>query len=107
VRFGFGLADLVDAADDRGQAGIEPDQTSNLAERPLQATFGARAVVSDDVEDQGVVQLSGLIEAVDHAADLVVGKGEVAGVVFHQPGVHTFRVGPADRPRREFPSAAE
>jgi hypothetical protein len=66
---------------------------SNLAERPLQATFGARAVVSDDVEDQGVVQLSGLIEAVDHAADLVVGKGEVAGVVFHQPGVHTFRVG--------------
>ena len=48
--------------------------------RPLQRALGARAVVAADVDDQRVVELAGVLDRLDHAADLVVGIGEVGRV---------------------------
>src|SRR5262249_14912572 len=76
-----------------GQSGIVPDQARDLAERPLQTALGAGAVVSDDEEDQRVVEFSGLFDAANQLTDLVVGIGEIGCVVFHQAGIYALGVG--------------
>ena len=47
-------------------------------------TFGGGAVVAPDVEDDGVLALSGLVEVIDQLADLRIGVFAEAGVDFHE-----------------------
>ena len=46
---------------------------------PIERALGARAVVAVDVDDQRVVELAHVLDRLDHAADLVVGVGDVGG----------------------------
>ena len=55
---------------DRVRQGVQHD---NLVERPGQPTFGAGAVVPEDVEEERVVQLAQRVDGVGQSADLVVG----------------------------------
>ena len=54
----------------------------HLVGRAAERAFGARAVVTADVDDQRVVELAHVLDCLDHAADLVVGVGRVAGEHF-------------------------
>ena len=47
---------------------------------PLGEPSALRAVVAADVDDQRVVELAHVLDGLDHAADLVVGVGEIGGV---------------------------
>ena len=47
--------------------------------RADRGAFGARAVVAADVDDQRVVELAQVLDRLDHAADLMVGVGDVGG----------------------------
>ena len=62
-----------------------------FADAPL-LTFGARAVVAPDVEDDGVVANAELLEPVDQLADLRIGVFDETGENLHQP--------PLERPLR-------
>ena len=84
-------ADLVQPLDRAFQAELHAEQAGKFAERPLQPSFGAGAVVADDVEDQRVVEFAGSGQAVDIAADLGIGVLHESGVVLHQPGVDLLR----------------
>jgi hypothetical protein len=48
-------------------------EVGHLAEEPVHATFGARSVIADDVEDQRIVELTGRLDGFDQSADLRVG----------------------------------
>ena len=43
-------------------------------------TFGARAIVATDIDDQRIVQLAQVFDCLDDAADLIVGIGEVGPI---------------------------
>ena len=113
VRLARRAADLVDPSCWPFQPELHAEQAGDLAERAFQPAFGRGPVVADDVEDQRVVELAGLLEAVDQPADLVVGVGHVRGVVLHQPAIDALRVlglviprGDLLRPRRELRALA-
>ena len=52
-------------------------EVGHLAEHAVAAALGARAVVTVDQEDQGVVELSGIFDRLDQATNLVVGHLDV------------------------------
>ena len=54
-----------------------------LVRRAVDHPFGARAVVTADVDDQRVVELAHVFDGLDDAADLVVGVGEVGRIHVH------------------------
>ena len=54
----------------------------DLVGRADRRAFGAGAVVAADVDDERVVELAHVLDGLDHAADLVVGVGQVGGVNF-------------------------
>ena len=56
-----------------------------LVRRAVERTFGAGTVVAADVDDQRVVELAHVVDGLNHAADLVVGVGEVGGVNVRLP----------------------
>ena len=65
---------------------------------PIERAFGAAAVVAADVDDQRVVELAHVLDRLDHAADLVVGIGEVGGVDLHLAREQLLLVGRQARP---------
>ena len=58
VRLAGRPADLVDPLDGVLQPELDADQAGDLAEGAFQPTFGTRAVVSDDVHDECVVEFT-------------------------------------------------
>ena len=76
---------------------------------PIGRAFGAGAVVAADVDDQRVVELAHVLDRLDHAADLVVGIGDVGGEDLGLAGEQLLLVGvervplrQVVRPRREL-----
>src|SRR5262249_33927565 len=57
----------------------------HFVEQPLEAAFGAGAVVAGDVDDQRAIELTKLFDRFHHAADVVIGLFQVPGVDFHHP----------------------
>ena len=55
-------------------------ESGELVGRAVDHAFGARAVVTADVDDQGVVELAEVFDGLDDPADLMVGVGEVRAV---------------------------
>ena len=54
----------------------------HLVRGALKRAFGAGAVVAADIDDQRVVELAHVLDRLNHAADLIVGIGRVAGKHF-------------------------
>ena len=78
-------AELIDARRHelgglQGGGSVEHHQ---LVERPLVGALGARAIVTDDVVDERVLEHAEIIERIDHAADVVVGVLEETRVDLH------------------------
>ena len=46
---------------------------------PSTLAFRTRAIVTFDVDDEGVVELADVLHRLDHPTDLVVGIGNVGG----------------------------
>ena len=65
---------------------------------PSSRAFGTGAVVAVDIDDQRVVELAHILDFLDHAADLVVGIGRIAGEHLRLPGEELLLVG-----RQRFP----
>ncbi len=61
-------------------------EVGHLVEDAVHRAFGAGAVVADLVEDQRIVQLTGLGQSIDQPADLVVGLFAESGEDFHLMG---------------------
>ena len=106
VGIGVGPAELVDA----GQVGLDGvgDVVEELVlvERAVGAALAAGPVVGGD-DDDGVLQLPGLLQVVEQPPDLVVGVGDEPGVVLGHageqaplvlaqgvPGPHEVQLGP-------------
>ncbi len=58
-------------------------EVSCFIEQPVHRPFGTRAVVTDDVEDECVVQLPQVFDRIDHATHLGVGVLTKSGEDFH------------------------
>ena len=71
----------------------------HLVEKPLQAPFGARPVVAGDVDDERVVELTQLLDRLQHAADVVVGLLQEPGVHLHHAGKESLLLGGKGVPR--------
>src|SRR5262249_40421175 len=74
---------------------------SQLAGYTLQRTFGARAVVALNVDNERVVELARLLEAVDNATDLIVALGNCGRINLHHPCVDFLLVRVERIPRRD------
>ena len=59
---------------------------AELVHDPVQAALGRRAVVAGDVDDERVVELAGLLDRLDDAADLVVGVLDRGAEDLHPAG---------------------
>ncbi|CAB4713163.1 unannotated protein [freshwater metagenome] len=78
-------ADVVELLEDAvGRVG-QAVETQHLVERALDAALAGGAVVAEDVEDDGVVELAEPLDLVDEAADLLVGVLGERRVDLHQP----------------------
>ena len=55
-------------------------EEGEFVRRAVEHSFGARAVVAADVDDQRVVELTHVLDGLDDPADLMVGVGEVRAV---------------------------
>ena len=98
---GGGGAELVDP----GRHGLgrlelrRAVQHQELVEGAVDGSFGARAVVAEDVEDEGVIEDPEVLERVDEPADVMVGVLEEPGVDLHLSGEHRLQrvvhVGPS------------
>jgi len=86
-------ADFFDALEHEGHIVKETELCLHVVERAGERPFGARAVVADDVNDQGVVAQSHLLDCVDKPADLRVHVLEEAGKHFLHARVEAFLVG--------------
>ena len=60
---------------------------------PINVPSALDAVVAADVDDQRVIELAHVLDRLDHAADLMVGVGQVRGVDFDLPDKHFLLVG--------------
>ena len=72
---------------------------------PIVRAFGAGAVVAADVDDQRVVELAHVLDRLDHAADLVVGVGDVGGEDLGLAGEQLLLVGAERVPLRQLGAA--
>src|SRR6185295_19462385 len=61
-----------------------------LVGRAFEAALGRRAIVADDVDDQRVVRVRKLCHSIEHASDLMINMGTVAGEDFHHAGVEAL-----------------
>ena len=55
-------------------------ESGELVRRAVEHTFGTRAVVAADVDDEGVVQLAQIFDGLDDTPDLMVGVGKIGAV---------------------------
>ena len=78
-------ADLVDAREGRLERRLDTGQRGDVVDRPVNGPFGARAVVAEDVDEEGVLQLAERRERLDEPADFVVGVLQEVGEVFSLP----------------------
>src|SRR6516165_5292869 len=92
VRLAFWSADLINPLDDAGKTRIEADEACYFIKRSFESTFGASAVVADDVHHQRVVKFAGFFQTVDETADLVIGISHVRGEVLHELEIDPLRV---------------
>ena len=72
--------DVVEFAAESATGTLDAVEEGHLVRRASRRAFGARAVVAADVDDQRVVELAHVLDRLDHAADLVVGVGEIGGI---------------------------
>ena len=63
-----------------GDRQLDAVELQHLAGRAVGRAFGAGAVVAADVDDQRVVELAHVLDRLDHAADLVIGVGQIGGI---------------------------
>ena len=68
-------------------------EVGRLVEKSVHAPLGARAVVAEDVEDEGVVHLAQVLDGLDQPAGLVVGELAVTGEHLHLVGEELLLVG--------------
>src|SRR5437667_10012926 len=68
-------------------------QRSNLVERPGFCAFHARAVITEDVNDQRVISHAHVFDGFHHAADSIVRVFLIAGIDFHLARIKLFKVG--------------
>jgi hypothetical protein len=83
-------AQLVDALEvllDRLRHVVEEQ---HLVERPDRSALRARAIVEDE-QEQGVVELSDLLQEADHPSELVIGVADEPGEHLHHPHVHLVK----------------
>ncbi len=59
---------------------VDVVELSNLVGRAVRRSFGARAIVAADEDDQCVVELADVLHCLDDATDLMVGVGEIRGI---------------------------
>src|SRR5262249_31422228 len=64
-----------------------------LVRRTDSRTFGAGAVVADNVDDQRVVELAQIIDRLDYPTDFVVGVGSIGGEDFRLTRKQLFLIG--------------
>ena len=69
-----------------------PVEVGHLVERAVHRALGRRAVVTDDVVDDRVVEDPEVIDRVDQPTDVVVGVLEEPGVDLHLPGQHRLHL---------------
>ncbi len=81
-------------------------EEGHLVQQPVEAAFGARAVVAHDVDHERVVELADLVDRVDDAADFVVGVGGEGREDLHHAGVDAFFLLRAASPRPAASRAA-
>src|SRR4051794_14414761 len=67
-------------------------QRSQLVEGPGFGAFHARAVIAEDVNDQGVVSQTHVFDRFHHAADSIVGVFLVTGINFHLARINLFNL---------------
>ena len=79
VRVGLGPAPFVQLLEHVRDRLLHAVEVGHLAEHAVAAALGAGAVVAVDEDDQGVVELPGLLDGLDDPADLVVGHLDVGG----------------------------
>ena len=63
-----------------GDRQFDAVELQHLARRAVRRAFGGGAIVAADVDDERVVELAHVLDRLDHAADLVVGVGEIGGI---------------------------
>ena len=87
VVVGRGGSDFVHPLEDLFDVLANAVEEGHLVEQALRAAFGARAVVTGDVDDHRVVELAGFADRLDHPADVVIRLFEEASVDLHHAGV--------------------
>ena len=80
---------------------VDAIRNGELVVQAVQRAFGARAVVAADVDDQRIVELAGVLDRLDHAADLVVGIGEIRRIDIGLADVELLRLGRERVPLRQ------
>ena len=61
-RLGFRVPDLIELGLKTRQPQLDAVETGYLIHGPFQAAFGRGAVVTDDIEDEGIVQFPGFLD---------------------------------------------
>ena len=93
--------ELVHAARDLGEVLRDGVEERHLVEQPVRTAFGARAVVTLDVDHQRVVELALFAHRVEDATHLVVGVRKCRGVDLHHAGSDLLVLGVERVPRRD------
>ena len=88
-----GAPDVVEVLQLILDRNVDAVEHGDLVRRADQRAFGARTVVAADVDDERVVELAHVLDGLDHAADLVVGVGEVGGIDLDLADEHLLLVG--------------
>jgi selenocysteine lyase/cysteine desulfurase len=68
-----------------GDRKFDAIELGHFAGRPIGRSFSRGAVVADDVDDQGVVELAHVLHGLDDAPDLVIGIGEIGRIDVRLP----------------------
>src|SRR5215475_8439025 len=79
----FGAPNVVEFHLDWDRKLIEPVEEGHFVWRTERPTFGARAVIAIDVNDQRVVELTQILEGLNYASNLIIRIGRVGGEDFH------------------------
>ncbi len=85
-----GIVEVLQLVFDRDVDAVEH---GDLVGRADQRSLGAGAVVAADVDDERVVELAHVLHGLDHAADLVVGVGQIGGIDLDLPDEQLLLIG--------------